>query len=120
MRAGTGDPPQVWLGPTSKRLTPVSLTRTAYKDVKLLDEFGGHVVYTHIYFLIRPGQLSPGKYRVRYEDELPGERKFVARGTLAVLPQSAAGFELQRTRRRPTKAAVSRQDGYPIVLNSRA
>jgi hypothetical protein len=77
---------QVWLGPSGKTLVPVSLTRTGYKDVKLLDEFGGHVVYTHIYFLIRPGQLAPGEYQVRYEDAIPGERKFVARGTLTVLP----------------------------------
>ena len=54
--------------------------------MKFLDEFGGHVVYTHIYFLIRPGQLSPGEYQVLYEDEIPGERKFVARGTLTVRP----------------------------------
>ena len=77
---------RVWLGPKGGTLAPVSLTRTGYRDVKLLGEFGGHVVYTHIYFLLSPGELSPGQYRVLYEDEIPGERKFAARGTLTVLP----------------------------------
>jgi len=77
---------RVWLGPTGGSLAPVSLSRTGYKDVKLLDEYGGHVVYTQIYFVIRPGQLAPGKYQVRYEDEFPGYPMFVAQGTLTVLP----------------------------------
>lgn len=77
---------RVWLGPKGGSLAPVSLSRSGYRDVKLLDEFGGHVVYTQFSFVICPGQLSPGEYQVRYEDQIPGERRFVARGTLTVLP----------------------------------
>lgn len=77
---------RVSLGPAGGKLKPVPVSKTGYKDILLLDEFGGHVVYTHFYLLIPPGQLAPGEYRWRYEDELPGYPKFVNQGRLTVLP----------------------------------
>ena len=77
---------RVWLGPTGGSLTPVSLSSTGYRDFKFLDEYGGHSVYKHVYFVIRPGQLSPGEYQVHFEVEFPGYPMFVAEGTLTVLP----------------------------------
>jgi hypothetical protein len=77
---------RVLLGPVGGKLEPVPVTRMGYKDFLFLDEFGGHVVYTHFYLLIQPGQLPPGQYRWRYEAGVADERPFVSQGLLTVLP----------------------------------
>ena len=67
-------------------LPEISLTRTNYRDARLLEQFGGHVVSQHIYAWFVPGGLTPGVYHWRYEAEDPLYGDFVARGSVTIEP----------------------------------